>query len=59
VSNCAKTLESAGLLSRTDGYSLVDPETVLLLLVRYADSFGEEAAEFAERAPSLVKYTGE
>jgi predicted transcriptional regulator len=59
VSTCAKTLESAGLLSRTDGYSLVDPETVLLLLVRYADSFGEEAAAFAERAPSLVEYTGE
>lgn len=59
VSNCAKTLETAGLLSRTDGYSLVDPETVLLLLIRYADSFGEEAAAFAEQAPSLVEYTGE
>lgn len=59
VSNCAKTLESAGLLSRTDGYSLVDPETVLLLLVRYADSFGEEAAALAEQAPALVEYTGE
>ena len=58
VSNCANTLESAGLLSRADGYSLVDPETVLLLLVRYADSFGEDAATLAATAPSLVEYTG-
>ncbi|MXR51485.1 MarR family transcriptional regulator [Halovenus sp. WSH3] len=58
VSNCAKRLESAGLLSRNGGYSLIDPETVLLLLVRYADSFGEDAAAFAETAPSLVEYTG-
>ncbi|WP_436901388.1 winged helix-turn-helix transcriptional regulator [Halovenus halobia] len=58
VSNCAKTLESAGLLSRADGYSLVDPETILLLLVRYADSFGEDAATLAATAPSLVEYTG-
>ena len=59
VSNCANTLESAGLLSRADGYSLVDPETMLLLLVRYADSFGEDAARFAATAPSLVEYTGD
>ncbi len=58
VSNCANTLESVGLLSRTDGYSLVDPETILLLLVRYADSFGEDAAALAATAPSLVEYTG-
>jgi len=58
VSNCAKTLESAGLLSRSDGYSLVDPETILLLLVRYADSFGQTAADLAATAPSLVEYTG-
>jgi predicted transcriptional regulator len=58
VSNCAKALDSAGLLSRADGYELVDPETILLLLVRYADSFGEDAANLAATAPSLVKYTG-
>lgn len=59
VSNCAGTLEAAGLLSRSNGYTLVDPETVLLLLVRYADSFGEETAELAEIAPSLVEYTAD
>jgi predicted transcriptional regulator len=59
VSKCAATLESAGLLAREDGYSLVDPETTLLLLVRYADSFGEDAAELAAAAPSLLEYTGE
>ena len=59
VSKCAATLETAGLLSRRDGYTLIDPETILLLLVRYADSFGEDAAELAESAPSLVEYTGD
>lgn len=58
VSKCAATLESAGLLSRTDGYAIQAPETILLLLVRYADSFGEDAATLAESAPSLVEYTG-
>lgn len=59
VSNCAATLETAGLLSRADGYALTDPETILLLIVRYADSFGEQAALLAESAPDLVEYAGE
>jgi hypothetical protein len=29
---------------------------VLLLLVRYADSFGEGAARLAERSPELLEY---
>lgn len=57
VSRTATRLAEAGLVSRSDGYSVTDPETVLFLLVRYAESFGEEAAEFAERAPALVSYT--
>jgi len=56
VSRTAADLEEAGLLSRQDGYTLADPETVLLLLVRYADSFGEDAARLAESAPALVSY---
>lgn len=59
VSKCAATLEADGLLSRADGYALVDPETVLLLLVRYADSFGADAAALAESAPSLLEYTAD
>lgn len=55
VSKHAAQLEAAGLLSRTD-YTVEEPETVLLLLVRYADSFGEGAARLADEAPSLVAY---
>lgn len=56
VSKYAAELEEAGLLSREDGYSLVDPETVLLLVVRYADSFDAETAAFAEDAATLIAY---
>ena len=56
VSKYASELESAGLLSRADGYAVENPETVLLLLVRYADSFGEGAARLAERSPDLLEY---
>lgn len=59
VSQCAASLEEAGLLSREDGYSLTDPETVLVLLIRYDDSFGTAAAQLANTAPELVEYTGE
>jgi len=55
VSKYAAQLEAAGLLSRTD-YTVEEPETVLLLLVRYADSFGENAARLADDAPDLVAY---
>lgn len=56
VSNHAADLEAAGLLSRTDGYTVRDPETVLVLLVRYADSFDADAATFASVADELVQY---
>jgi len=59
VSKYAGQLESAGLLSREDGYAVDNPETVLLLLVRYADSFGEDAARLAEQSPELLKYAPE
>ena len=56
VSNHATRLEDAGLLSREDGYAIESPETVLLLVVRYADSLGEDAAALAETAPDLIEY---
>jgi biotin operon repressor len=59
VSRYAAKLEEAGVLSRAQGYRIVDPETVLLLLVRYDDSFGEGAAELAQSAADLVAYTAE
>ena len=56
VSKCAAQLEEAGLLSRHDGYTVENAEILLLLLVRYADSFGEDAARLAESAPELIEY---
>jgi predicted transcriptional regulator len=55
VSKYAAQLDAAGLLSRPD-YTVEEPETVLLLLVRYADSFGEVATRLADEAPDLVEY---
>jgi len=57
VSKHAARLDEAGVLSREDGYTVTEPETVLLLLVRYADSFGEDAARLASMAPSLLEYS--
>jgi predicted transcriptional regulator len=59
VSKYGSQLESTGLLSREDGYAVENPETVLLLLVRYADSFGEGAARLAEQSPDLLEYDPE
>lgn len=56
VSKYAGQLESAGLLTRDDGYALVEPERLLTLVVRYADSFGPDAAALAADAASLVSY---
>ncbi|MFP8888947.1 winged helix-turn-helix transcriptional regulator [Natrialbaceae archaeon A-CW2] len=58
VSKYAGQLEDAGLLSRTDGYAVERPETVLLLLVRYADSFDERTASLAREADKLISYHG-
>jgi len=56
VSKYAVELESAGVLSRGDGYELQQPETILTLIVRFADSFGEDAVELAGDADELVRY---
>jgi predicted transcriptional regulator len=56
VSKYASELETAGLLSRTDGYAVERPETITLLLVRYADSFGPDAAALAAEADTLLTY---
>ena len=59
VSTYARKLDEAGLLSREDSYAVRTPETLLFLLVRYADSFGEDAARLAENADELVTYDPE
>lgn len=56
VSNTATDLEEAGLLTRTEGYALERPETVISLLVRYADSFDDRTVGFADRADELIRY---
>jgi predicted transcriptional regulator len=56
VSKYAKELEEAGLLSRADGYALVNPERLLTLIVRYADSFDEASMALADEAATLVRY---
>ena len=56
VSKYAAELESAGLLSREDGYALERPEALLMLVVRYADSFGPDAVAFAGEAAEYVSY---
>jgi len=56
VSSYARQLEEAGMLSRGGGYAVEAPETLLVLLVRYADSFGEDAVRFAAEADDLVVY---
>lgn len=55
VSNYAGELEAAGLLDRSETYVVDQPETVLTLLVRYADSFGPDAVEFAATADRLIR----
>jgi predicted transcriptional regulator len=56
VSSHAAALESAGLLSRADGYALEEPETLLSLLVRYADSFDAAADALAADAADLISH---
>jgi predicted transcriptional regulator len=56
VSACARDLDEAGLLSRADGYALERPETLLVLLVRYAESFDRRTVRFAANADALVDY---
>ena len=56
VSKYAAELETAGLLSREDGYRVERPESLLLLVARYADSFGADAQALAAEADRLVSY---
>lgn len=56
VSGYAVDLDEAGLLSRDGGYAVERPETLLTLVVRYADSLGAEAVAVADDADELVQY---
>jgi len=56
VSNYAASLAEAGLLAREDGYELQRPETLLVLLVGYADSFDADVQALAAEADDLLSY---
>jgi predicted transcriptional regulator len=56
VSKYATQLAEAGLLVRDDGYAVARPETIITLVVRYADSFDAETGRFAAGAADLVRY---
>ena len=56
VSGYAVELDDAGILLRDDGYAVERPETILTLVVRYADSFGPDAVALADDADALVRY---
>lgn len=56
VSKYAAELESAGLLDRADGYRLERPETLITLVLRYADSFDADTTAFAAAAADLISY---
>jgi DNA-binding transcriptional ArsR family regulator len=57
ISKYTGELRDAGLLREGGEYQLVDPETMLVLLVRYADSFGSEAVMLAKDAAGLITLT--
>lgn len=56
VSNHIGQLEAKGIVDRTDSYVLTEPETTAVLLVRFADTFGPEAAAFASDADELLSH---
>lgn len=55
VSDRAADLEAADLLERPE-YRLTEPETVLALVLRYADSLGPRAGALASEADDLIRY---
>jgi len=59
VSKYAAELSEAGLLERSNEYEVREPETLLVLLVRYAESFGDDAAALAAEADDLVDFAPE
>lgn len=54
ISKYTGELREAGLLVESSEYRLVNPETILVLLVRYADSFDADAVSLARNAAELI-----
>lgn len=56
ISAAAADLADVGLLDRDGGYTLREPERLIALVVRYAESFGPDAVAFADDAAAYVRY---
>lgn len=56
ISKYAGKLETAGLLDRSDGYRITDPETILVLIVAHSDSLDSRAERFAASASDMITY---
>ncbi|MFB6197108.1 MAG: winged helix-turn-helix transcriptional regulator, partial [Halobacteriaceae archaeon] len=59
VSNWMTALSSDSIIERESGYRLTRPETVMILLIQYADSFGHRARALAADAQRLLTYDPE
>ncbi len=57
VSTYSSKLDDAGLISRTDDYTIKEPEIILTLILRHADSLGPDAVAIADEAETLLKYS--
>ncbi|MEF8779922.1 MAG: MarR family transcriptional regulator [Haloferacaceae archaeon] len=56
ISAAAGELADAGVLDREGGYALEEPERLIGLIVRYADSFGPQAVAFTEEVADYVRH---
>lgn len=57
ISKTARHLEEEQLLTRTNGmYAIDDPEHLIVLLVRFGDSFDADVHEFIQDVPSYIKW---
>jgi|GEM_PF-90612 Uncharacterized protein conserved in archaea len=57
ISTYSSKLVDAGLISRSDGDTVRQPEIILRLILRYADSLGADAVTLADEADELIQYS--
>lgn len=56
ISKHTSNLAEVDVIKRTDGYHVRHPETIIVLIVRYSDSFDDQTMAFAHRAESLINH---
>lgn len=56
ISKHTSSLAEVDVIERVDGYRVRQPETIIVLIVRYSDSFDEQTAAFARRADRLIDH---